>query len=248
MYNFKREIQKKIAADDITLSNYDYTFKVLLLSDNNVEKASFMKRCCYNIFNPSESLTIGVDFHIKTIESHGKKIKLQIWDIGGEERFKFLLPAYCLGANAALLVHDISNPHNLDHVSEWTNNVRQKGGFIPIGLVSLRLHEEIDRNTMHEVILHLIKRFNLNFYVEASAKTGQNIEKIFQILIDIVLEELSVPITGEKLVKKSPCTICDERDFSKICSKDKNHAKKALKISFYELIKKIKRILTFEQK
>ena len=228
------------------MSNYDYTFKVLFLGDANVGKNSFTKRYCYNIFNPSERLTIGVDFHVTTIDLHGKKIKLQIWDIGSEERFRFLLPTYCLGANAALLVYDISNPHSLDNVSDWTNVVRQKGEFIPIGLVSMRLHEEIDRNTMHEVILHLIKRFNLNFYVEASAKTGQNIEKIFQILIDIVLEELSVPITGEKLVKKSPCTICDERDFSKICSKDKNHAKKALKISFYELIKKIKRILTFE--
>ncbi|MCJ7649194.1 MAG: hypothetical protein MUP85_11320 [Candidatus Lokiarchaeota archaeon] len=181
---------------------------------------------------------------VKTIGLHGKKLKLQIWDIGAEERFRFLLPTYCLGANAALLVHDISNPHNLDHISEWTNIVRQKGGFIPIGLVSLRLHEEIDRNTMHEVILHLIKRFNLNFYVEASAKTGQNIERIFQILIDSVLEKLSVPITFEKSVKKSPCTTYDERDFSKICSKDKNQAKKALKIKFYELIKKIKRFYT----
>ena len=73
-----------MAADVITLSNSDYTLKVLLLGDASVGKTSFTKRYCYNIFSPSERLTIGVDFHIKTIDLHGKKIKFQIWDIGGE--------------------------------------------------------------------------------------------------------------------------------------------------------------------
>lgn len=237
-----------MATDDITLLNSNNTFKVLLLGDDNVEKASFMKRCSYNIFNPSERLTIGVEFYVKTIESHGKKIELQIWDIGGDERFRFLLPTYCLGANAALLVHDVSNPHNLDHISEWTNIIRQQGGFIPIGLVSMSIHEEIDRSTMREVMLNLIKRFELNFYVEASANTEQNLEKIFQILIDNLLKKLSVPITVEKSVKNSPHGICDERDFSKIRLKDKNHVKKAIKTRFYGLIKKIKRNLSFEEK
>ena len=212
------------------MSNYDYTFKVLLLGDANVGKNSFTKRYCYNIFNPSERLTIGVDFHVTTIDLHGKKIKLQIWDIGSEERFRFLLPTYCLGANAALLVYDISNPHSLDNVSDWTNVVRQKGEFIPIGLVSMRLHEEIDRNATREVALQKAKRLNMDFYVEVSAKTGQNVEKIFQVLIDILLERLSVPITVESF-KKSPCTIYD---------------RKALKLRLYKLLKKLKRFLTLK--
>ena len=57
------------------MSHYDYTFKILLLGDASVGKTSFTKRYCYNIFNPSERLTIGVDFHVKTIELNDTKIR-----------------------------------------------------------------------------------------------------------------------------------------------------------------------------
>ena len=60
------------------MSTYDYTFKVILLGDESTEKSAFTKRYCYNIFNPSERLTLGVDFHVKLVELQGKRIKLQI--------------------------------------------------------------------------------------------------------------------------------------------------------------------------
>ncbi|MBY9013895.1 MAG: GTP-binding protein, partial [Candidatus Lokiarchaeota archaeon] len=98
------------------MSSYDYTFKILLLGDNLEAKQAIAKRYCYNLFNPSERLTIGVDFHVKTIQLEERKIKIQLWDVGGEERFRFLLPTYCLGANGAMLLYDITNSNSLDHI------------------------------------------------------------------------------------------------------------------------------------
>ena len=45
--------------------SYDHTFNILLLGDDSVGKTSFTKQYCYNLFNPSERLTIGVDFHVR---------------------------------------------------------------------------------------------------------------------------------------------------------------------------------------
>jgi len=118
---------------------YDYTFKIVVLGDDSAGKTAMTKRFCYNIFNPSERLTIGVDFHVRTVELNDSKIKLQIWDVGGEERFRFLLPTYCLGANAAFMLYDITQPSTLDNISEWTRIVRQKSGPIPIMLVGSRI-------------------------------------------------------------------------------------------------------------
>ena len=179
-----------MAADVITLSNYDYTFKVLLLGDACIGKTSFTKRYCYNIFNLSERLTIGVDFHVKTIDLHGKKIKFQIWDIGDEERFRFLLPTYCFGANAALLVYDVFNLHGLDNVSDWAKIVRQQAGNIPIGMVGMRVDEEKIRVISREYAINMAKTLDLDLYGEISAKTGQNVEKMFQVLTDITVEKL----------------------------------------------------------
>ena len=173
------------------MPNYDYTFKILLLGDASVGKTSFTKRYCYNIFNPSERLTIGVDFHVKTIELNNKTIKLQIWDVGGEERFRFLLPTYCLGANAAFLLYDTTRPATLDNIPEWTSIVRQKGGKIPIMLVGSKIDlEKTQREVPRELGIQIAERNEHSSFVEVSAKDNINVNKAFHVLSELTLERI----------------------------------------------------------
>ncbi len=171
------------------MSHYDFTFKILLLGDASVGKTSFTKRYCYNIFNPSERLTIGVDFHVKTIELNDKKIKLQIWDVGGEERFRFLLPTYCLGANAAFLLYDITRPSTLDNISEWMTIVRQKGGPIPIMLVGSKIDlSKISRQVPRDYGIQIAEKNKMASFVEISAKDNVNVDDAFNVLTELTLE------------------------------------------------------------
>ena len=173
------------------MPNYDYTFKILLLGDASVGKTSFTKRYCYNIFNPSERLTIGVDFHVKTIELKGFKVKLQIWDVGGEERFRFLLPTYTLGANAAFLLYDITRPGTLDNIPEWTSIVRQKAGDIPIMLVGAKLDlAENQRNVPREHGIQTASVNNLAGFSELSSKDNINVDEAFDALTELSLEKM----------------------------------------------------------
>ncbi|MFX1479047.1 MAG: Rab family GTPase [Promethearchaeota archaeon] len=172
------------------MSHFDYTFKILLLGDASVGKTSFTKRYCYNIFNPSERLTIGVDFHIKTLELNNDKIKLQIWDVGGEERFRFLLPTYCLGAYAAFLLYDITRANTLDNISEWLTIVRAKGGPIPIVLVGAKI--DLAKNTRQvprEYGIQIAEKNEMAGFVEISAKENLNIDESFKLLTELTLEE-----------------------------------------------------------
>lgn len=172
------------------MSHYDYTFKILLLGDASVGKTSFTKRYCYNIFNPSERLTIGVDFHVKTIELNDTKIKLQIWDVGGEERFRFLLPTYCLGANAAFLLYDITRPSTLDNISEWMTIVRQKGGPIPIMLVGSKIDlSKSSRKIPREYGIQIAEKNNMASFVEISAKENVNVDEGFKVLTELTLDK-----------------------------------------------------------
>ncbi len=174
------------------MSHYDFTFKILLLGDASVGKTSFTKRYCYNIFNPSERLTIGVDFHVKTIEINNKKIKLQIWDVGGEERFRFLLPTYCLGSNAAFLLYDITRPSTLDNISEWMTIVRQKGGSIPIMLVGSKNDlSKSARQVPRDYGIQIAEKNNMASFVEISAKENVNVDEAFKVLTDLTLEKIN---------------------------------------------------------
>ena len=173
------------------MANYDYTFKILLLGDASVGKTSFTKRYCYNIFNPSERLTIGVDFHVKTVEMNNRRIKLQLWDIGGEQRFRFLLPTYCLGANAAFLLYDITRPNTLDNISEWMTIVRQKGGTIPIMLVGSKLDlDQTQRKVQRDYGIQIAEKNEMASFVEISAKDNVNVDDAFKVLTDLTLERM----------------------------------------------------------
>jgi small GTP-binding protein len=169
---------------------YDFTFKLILIGDEIVDKSAITKRYCYNIYDPFESLTIGVDFHVKLIELQKKKIKLQIWDVGGEERFKFLLPTYFLGADAAFLLYDITKSQTLDNISEWVNIVRQKGGNIPIMLIGTNLDLAEEQRVISTKQGKLTaKKYNFSGFAEVSAKTGQNVNLAFKTLVEITLAD-----------------------------------------------------------
>ena len=176
----------------MTMVSYDYTFKILLLGDASVGKTSFTKRYCYNIFNPSERLTIGVDFHIKTIEFPNNSIKLQLWDVGGEERFRFLLPTYCLGANAAFLLYDITRSATLDNISEWITIVKQKAGNIPIMLVGAKLDlEESQRQVERDYGIQIAEKNNMASFAEISSKDNVNVDNAFKVLTELTLDRMN---------------------------------------------------------
>ncbi|MFX1425395.1 MAG: Rab family GTPase [Promethearchaeota archaeon] len=171
--------------------SYDYTFKVILFGETGAGKTGLAQRYCYDIFDPSDKLTIGVDFYVKSIEMHGKRVKLQIWDISCEDQFRFLFPSYCLGANAAILIYDITKAKTLNPMSEWIQIIREKAGDIPIILIGTKLDLEEFRDLNRETVLQIAEKYNLSSYNEISTKTGENVDNTFGILTELLIEQTS---------------------------------------------------------
>ena len=105
---------------------YDATYKVVIFGDAGTGKTTLTQRFLTNLFKSDSQMTIGVDFEVKSLEVSEKKVKLQIWDFGGEERFRFLLPTYVRGANGALFMYDITNYSSLAHIDDWLIIVRKE--------------------------------------------------------------------------------------------------------------------------
>ena len=79
-------------------------------------KTNILMRYCDNSFKPTYSSTIGVDFKIKTIQVHEYKIKLQIWDTAGQEKFKNLSNTFYKGALIIILAYSIDNRDSFANV------------------------------------------------------------------------------------------------------------------------------------
>jgi len=196
------------------MASYDATIKIMLLGDKSVEKTSLTIRCISGFFLEDLKLTIGVDFYSKIINIDNKKIKLQIWDFGGEERFRFLLHQYCKGANAAFFLYDITNrlslDHLLDHLPDWTQIIREHAGDIPIILLGAKAHLKEFRAVSKDEGILAEKKYNLSGFLEVSSKTGQNVEKAFEALTRLVLiqpvfcQKCKKEFTFEEFIKH-PC-------------------------------------------
>jgi small GTP-binding protein len=176
------------------MTDYDFTFKIMMLGDNSVEKTSLTIRYISGFFLEDLKLTVGVDFYSKTISFRGRKVKLHIWDFDGEERFRFLLSQYCKGADAAISLYDTTNRLTLDHIPDWVHIIREHAGDIPIILVGTNLHLQIKREVSREEGMLMAEKYNLSGYIEVSAKTGQNVEKAFELIIAKLFDKYSTKI------------------------------------------------------
>ena len=84
----------------------DFVVKAVIIGDSGVGKTNILLRYCDNCFKPAYSSTIGVDFKIKTLQVEELKIKLQIWDTAGQEKFKNLSTTFYKGALIIILTYD----------------------------------------------------------------------------------------------------------------------------------------------
>ncbi|TFG17197.1 MAG: GTP-binding protein [Promethearchaeota archaeon] len=169
------------------MAMYDAIFKVIIFGDAGSGKTTLLRRYVTNMFISDTQMTIGVDFEIKTINIDEKTIKLQIWDFGGEERFRFLLPRYIRGAGGGIFMYDITNYSSLIHVDDWLSVIEEVEEEFPIILVGGKLDLEHNREVSKKEGVKIAKSRKINTLIECSSKTGENVELIFDRIAKLML-------------------------------------------------------------
>lgn len=177
--------------------NYDQLFKLVLVGDYDVGKQELIKRFVDGYFQGKYVTNVAVDLRVKTIEVDGKRIKLQLWDTVGNERFRSLTSAYFRGAHGVLLVYDVSSAKSFGSVSEWHRLVVQYGSpDVNKVIVANRCHQEV--REVSKLSGEELARDLGYAYFEVSAQTGQNVLEVFStIAADIKLRLAGKPPDNE---------------------------------------------------
>jgi len=173
------------------VEEYDYLFKSIVVGDGGVGKTALTLRFSKGFFTEDYKMTIGVDFHVKTISidaSEGPiKCKLQLWDTGGQERFSSIRPMYYRGSLGTILVFDLTNSASFEHLPGWVEEVRANiKAEIPVLLVGNKSDLIDQRAVSIEEISKFTNDFNL-YYMETSAKTGDGVGDCFYILACLMI-------------------------------------------------------------
>ncbi len=160
----------------------DYTFKTIIIGPAAVGKSSLIRRFVENKFSFEYQFTIGVEILAKTVKYEKKKLaKLSIWDVGGQERFKFLRRSFYEGTHGALLVFDLSRANTLPKMKEWLtdfNNIIQK----EIPMVIIGNKSDLIPDIGKVIDLEEPRKFAVesnSLFFSTSAKSGDNVERAF---------------------------------------------------------------------
>jgi len=165
-----------------------YKFKITLFGPGGVGKTSLLLRYIKDYFSDDLKKTIGSNFLIKDVEIEGKNIRLLLWDIGGQPQFHKLRTIYFKGSNAALGVFDLSSSQTLLKIPGWVSSIKKTvKKTIPMLLLGNKvdLEREVDREEAED----LAKRLSCE-YMETSAKTGKNVEIVFEKIAKACLEDI----------------------------------------------------------
>ena len=157
--------------------------KIVLLGETSVGKSSIVLRYCQEKFPTSHEVTIGGSYFQKNIAlSNGVTIKLHIWDTGGSERFRSMLPLYYRDAQAAIIVYDIGQEKTFKGVKYWVDELAKKCEMdkVVVALAGNKCDlDENQRKISKETGTQFATENNMIF-METSAKTGEGINDLIK--------------------------------------------------------------------
>ena len=202
------------------------TFNIITLGDSIVGKTSIINRYIQNIFNENILSTCGFFKSAKEIVlKNNKKIKLNLCDTAGQEKYRSLNTQYVKNVDVVLFVFDLNNKKTFKNIKEWieffnTNNRSEKKNQQNIPRYLIGNKKDLERDIEKEEIeFFLAEKENKNMiYKETSAKENNDeINNIFQEI-------------GEKLYM----------DYIKSGKKNKKNKKENVQLSKYTEKKKHK--------
>jgi len=165
-----------------------FILKILTAGEGGVGKTTLLHRYVEGKFSAETKMTIGVEFFLKETMVDSNQCTLQLWDFGGQERFRFLLESYVLGAKGALLMFDLTRLMSLENLQQWINIVRKGDPNLPVLFVGTKLDLGEEIQVDDDYATTFLNEFNLIDFIKISSKTGENVGKVFEMLTRTILE------------------------------------------------------------
>ena len=171
--------------------------KILLIGDTSVGKTALILKYIDKEFSDNHISTIGLEYKDKLIKINEKKIKLQIWDTSGQERYRSITKSFYRNANALLFVFDVTNENSFNHIKDWLIETENSGKDFKKILVGNKIDLKDKRIVDKERMDNFAKKKNMKCF-ETSAKEGKNVDLIFKEITKLILNDK----TDEEIIEE----------------------------------------------
>ncbi|XP_038820695.1 ras-related protein Rab-34, partial [Salvelinus namaycush] len=156
--------------------------KVIVVGDVAVGKTCLLSRFCKDSFDKNYKATIGVDFEMERFEVLGVPFSLQLWDTAGQERFKCIASTYYRGAQAIIVVFDLSCVTSLDNARQWLEDAMKENDPSSVLLFLVGTKKDLSSPDqlayMEQEAIRLSEEIRAEYWT-VSAKSGESIREFF---------------------------------------------------------------------
>jgi len=186
----------------------EHLFKVLVVGDIGTGKTSIIKRYVHGIFSNHYKATIGVDFALKVINLDANTVvRLQLWDIAGQERFGNMTRVYYKEAVGAFIVFDVTRVSTFEAVQKWKHDIDSKvhlpnGEKVPVVLLANKCDlakEGLVKNSAQ--MEQYCEEKGFVGWFETSAKENLNINQAAEFLVQRIIDNDQGQMPKEEGIK-----------------------------------------------
>lgn len=192
------------------------TVKICLIGTSGVGKTCIIKRFNDDIFDHETVSTEGGSYSVKKVTINNKVVQCDVWDTAGQEKFHSITRLFYKDAYIVCLVYDITNYESFKELKEkWYDDLKKNGEkYTVIGIVGNKSDLYIQEQVKEEEARQYAETIGALF-MQVSAKTGDNINLLFENLVRKYLgQEFSEKVREMK------------KDKGEIATIDKKYAKK----------------------
>ena len=180
-------------------SDFETLIKLVIIGDSGVGKSNFLFKFIEGQFSPLHVATVGFDYKSKivTLPTSKKKVKLQIWDTAGQEKYMSINKNLFQRVQGIILMYDITREDTFNNLSKWMEHIKENANGIPLILIGNKSDLNNERK-VNEEDGKAFARNNKIIFLEASAKIGTNVEESFMKLSELIIENQNYIDNKEK--------------------------------------------------
>jgi len=172
----------------------EHLYKILVIGELGTGKTSIIKRYVHQFFSQHYRATIGVDFALKVLNWDANTlIRLQLWDIAGQERFGNMTRVYYKEAVGAFIVFDVTRTATFEAVQKWKQDLDNKvqlpnGNKVPCILLANKCDQQKEGIVNNPALMEeFCKEKGFLAWFETSAKENINLDEAARFLVTKIL-------------------------------------------------------------
>jgi len=184
-------------------SSYHFLAKIVTLGDSTIGKSSLIMKFTEGSFIYSQLPTIGVDLKYKTIDVGSKRVKLEICDTAGQERFRRIATDTLKKVQGVILCYAVNDRGSFENIGKWIEQIKNSPSKDAL-IILVATKSDVDTNHSDLTAARcvpeaegqaLAAQYGVPF-LETSAVDGTNVNEVFETIAKMALkinESIVVP-------------------------------------------------------